>query len=182
MGSRSMSCAHSAWRVARPCAGLRGLVDSGTSSLDPPLVPQQVDRLMRRQGHQERPKVVAVMDLRELPLAGPRQKLLNALERHILLIGRSPRRSLELDPRQLHHPSVIDIPELSRGLRVPSLELPEPEHDRIISIHNQCDQPGWHAGMARVCAGGAPIDLPTPRTRSHSWEKTANPCRGNDPF
>ena len=80
------------------------------------------------------------------PSRAPRQKLLNALERHILFIGRSPRRSLELDPRQLDHPSVINIPKLSRRLRVASLELPEPEHDRIISIHNNATIPfRWYS-------------------------------------
>src|SRR5208337_1503798 len=101
----------------------------------PTLVAYQVDRLAHGDDNQQLPKVVAVVELRELAAFGPLIEALEGAEGHILLVGRAPRGALELGAGKPNQPLEVSLPELLGGGPLPGLEQLDAVGDRPFRRH-----------------------------------------------
>src|SRR5271166_1303794 len=108
------------------------------------LAAYQVDRLAHGDDDQQLPKVVAVVELRELAAFGPLIEALEGAESHILLVGRAARGAPEMGAGETDQPLEVALPELLGGGPLPSLEQLDAVGDRPFRRHR-------HRAPRQVC-------------------------------
>src|SRR5271157_2343994 len=101
----------------------------------PTLTAHQVDRLAHGDDDQQFPKVVAVVEPRELAAFGPLIEALEGAEGHILLVGRAARGTPELGAGEPDQPLEVSLPELLGGGPLPGLEQLDTMGDRPFRRH-----------------------------------------------
>src|SRR5271157_1116488 len=105
------------------------------ASCRPTLVAHLVDRLAHGDDGQQLPKVVAVVELRELAAFGPLIEALEGAEGHILLVGRAARGAPEPGAGEPDQPLEVSLPELLGGGPLPGLEQLNAVGDRPFRRH-----------------------------------------------
>src|SRR5262245_55080327 len=102
--------------------------------------------LASRDGDQEPPKVVAVVQLREAALPRPSTETIEGTQGHVLLVLTAARQPLHFLAGQSDQLLEIALPQLLCGRRVPVLQPAEPLAHRLIRRHRAGLQGGNATG------------------------------------
>src|SRR5262249_11029588 len=117
-------------------AGQRRLIEDRVATpLRAALAEPELVGLAGRDGDQQPPEVVAVVQLREAILGGAAAEAVEGAQRHVLLVRTAARRAFQFLAGQPDQPLEIALPQLLRGRRVPVAQLAEPLAHRLIRRH-----------------------------------------------